>query len=169
MVNAFRTFDLLTIQIFYHSITFHLRHHTDQFAYPRVVQLAHDKPITAVIQLFFKLGGRIRDLGHRRAYNIKYYLIFFLCCEIPPRGYTRGRKKNINNGVFLYSAHTMLCALHTYYPWSLDLFIHGPFQFPFWEHAALAAISALVTNSTHCHLRPTRYLFTPELSEACDG
>ena len=31
---------------------------------------------------------------------------------------------NNNNGEFLYSAHTMLCALHTYYPWSLDLFIH---------------------------------------------
>ena len=27
---------------------------------------------------------------------------------------------NNNNGEFLYSAHTMLCALHTYYPWSLD-------------------------------------------------
>ena len=23
---------------------------------------------------------------------------------------------------YLYIAHTMLCALHTYYPWSLDLF-----------------------------------------------
>ena len=59
----------------------------------------------------------------------------------------------INNGEFLYSAHTMLCALHTYYPWSLDLFIHVPFQPP----TALAAISALATSRSHCHLCPTRY------------
>ena len=41
--------------------------------------------------------------------------------------------KNNDNGEFSYSAHTMLCALHTYYPWSLDLFIHVPFQLPFWS------------------------------------
>ena len=40
---------------------------------------------------------------------------------------------NNNNGEFLYSAHTMLCALHAYYPWSLDLYIHVPFQLPFWS------------------------------------
>ena len=57
-----------------------------------------------------------------------------------------------NNGEFLYSTHTMLCALHTHYPWSLDLFIHVPFQLPFLEHTALIAISALGTNRTHCHL-----------------
>ena len=34
---------------------------------------------------------------------------------------------------------------------------------------ALAAISALGTSRTHCHLRPTRYSFTPESSEACKG
>ena len=77
---------------------------------------------------------------------------------------------NNNNGEFLYSAHTMLCALHTNYPWSL----HGPvhsctISTPFLEHTALAAISALGTSRTHCHLCPTRYSFTPELSEACEG
>ena len=40
---------------------------------------------------------------------------------------------------------------------------------PFLEHTALAAISALGTNCTHCHLCPTRYSFTPESSEACGG
>ena len=37
------------------------------------------------------------------------------------------------------------------------------------EQTALAAISALGTNRTHCHLCPTRYSFTPESSEACEG
>ena len=46
---------------------------------------------------------------------------------------TGNNNNNNNNGKFLYSAHTMLCALHTYYPWSLDLFIHVPFQLPFWN------------------------------------
>ena len=66
----------------------------------------------------------------------------------------------INNGVFLYSAHTMLCALHTYYPWSLDLFIHVSFQLPFcsihhlqpfqrWEIITHIAISVLP--GTHLH------------------
>ena len=63
----------------------------------------------------------------------------------------------------------MLCALHTYYTWSLDVFFHVPFQLPFLEHTVLAAISALGANRTHCHLRPTRYSFTPESSEACKG
>ena len=54
----------------------------------------------------------------------------------------------------------MLCTFHTYYPWSLDLFI---------QHTALTAISALGTSRTHCHLCPTRYSFTPESSEACEG
>ena len=45
----------------------------------------------------------------------------------------RTNNNNNNNGEFLYSAHTMLCALHTYYPWSLDLFIHVPFQLSFWS------------------------------------
>ena len=40
---------------------------------------------------------------------------------------------------------------------------------PFLEHTALAAISALGTSRTHCHLCPTRYSFTPESSEACEG
>ena len=74
-----------------------------------------------------------------------------------------------NNGEFLYSAHTMLCALHAYYPWSLDLFIYAPFQLLFLEHTALAAISELGVNHTHCHLRLTRSSFTPESSEACEG
>ena len=46
----------------------------------------------------------------------------------------------------------MLSALHTYYLWALDLFIHVPFQLPFLEHTALAAILALGTSRTHCHL-----------------
>ena len=63
----------------------------------------------------------------------------------------------------------MLCALHTYHPWSLDLFIHVPFQLFFLENTALAAISALGSNHTHCHLCPTRYSFTPESSRAYEG
>ena len=31
----------------------------------------------------------------------------------------------------------MLCALHTFYPWSLDLFIHISFQLPFLEHVLI--------------------------------
>ena len=63
----------------------------------------------------------------------------------------------------------MLCALHTYYPWSLDQFIHIPFQLPFLENTAFAAISALGTSRTHCHLCPIRYSFTPESSEVSEG
>ena len=37
------------------------------------------------------------------------------------------------------------------------------------EHTALAAISALGTGRTYSHLCPTRYSFTPESSEACEG
>ena len=40
---------------------------------------------------------------------------------------------------------------------------------PLLEHTALAAISDLGTSRTHCHLCPTRYSFTPESSEACEG
>ena len=80
---------------------------------------------------------------------------------------------NNNNGEFLYSAHTMLCALHTYYPWELDLlFIHVPFQLPFLELTKitwLAAISTLETSRTHCHICPTGYSYTPESSAACEG
>ena len=71
-----------------------------------------------------------------------------------------------NNGELLYSVHTMLCALHRYHHWSLDLFIHVPFQLPFFKHTTLAAISAL---GTRRHLCPTRYSFTPESSEVCEG
>ena len=39
----------------------------------------------------------------------------------------------------------------------------------FLEHTALAAISALGTSRTYCHLCPTRYSFTPESSEASEG
>ena len=67
--------------------------------------------------------------------------------------------------MFLHSVHTMLCVLHTYYPWSLDLFIHVPFQPPFSEHTAIAAISSLGTSRTHCHLCPNMYSLTPESSE----
>ena len=37
------------------------------------------------------------------------------------------------------------------------------------EHKALAAISALGTKRTHCHLCSTRYSFTPESRETCEG
>ena len=64
----------------------------------------------------------------------------------------------------------MLCVLHTYYPWSLKLLIHVPFQLPILEHTAIAAISALGNSLTLSrHLCPTRYSFTPESSEACEG
>ena len=39
----------------------------------------------------------------------------------------------------------------------------------FLEHTTLAAISALGTNLTHCHLCPTKYSFTPESNGACKG
>ena len=48
-------------------------------------------------------------------------------------------------------------------------FIHVLFQLLFLEHTALAAISALGTNLTHCHFCPTRYSFTPESSGTCVG
>ena len=60
--------------------------------------------------------------------------------------------------------NTMLYALHTHYPWALDLLIHVPFQLPFGAYSS-AAISALRTNCTHCHLCPIRYSFTLQWSE----
>ena len=45
----------------------------------------------------------------------------------------------------------------------------GHWTCSFLEHTAHAAISALGTSRTHCHLCPTRYSFTPESSEACEG
>ena len=71
-----------------------------------------------------------------------------------------------NNGEFLYSA--ALCASHILPP------VTGPthpctISTLFLEHTALAAISALGTNRTHCHLCPTRYSFTLESSAACEG
>ena len=61
---------------------------------------------------------------------------------------------NNNNGEFLYSAHTIICAINTYHPWSLDPLIHAPFQLPFLEHTALAAIPALGINRTQVkHVR----------------
>ena len=50
--------------------------------------------------------------------------------------------------------------------WTCSLLYHST---PFLEHAALAAISALGTSRTHCHLCLTRYSFTPESSEGCEG
>ena len=61
----------------------------------------------------------------------------------------------------------MLCALHRYYPWSMDMFFHVSFQLHFLEQTSLAAIPALMTNRTHCHRCIIRYSFTPESSEAC--
>ena len=56
----------------------------------------------------------------------------------------------------------MLCALHTHYPWSLDLLIHIPFQFsffrniqhfqPFPRKEPIAHIAISVTPNTHLHL-----------------
>ena len=62
----------------------------------------------------------------------------------------------------------MLCASH-----KLPL-VTGPVHLctistPFLEHTALAAILALGTNRAHCHRCPTRYSFTPESSEVCEG
>ena len=51
----------------------------------------------------------------------------------------------------------MLCSLHTHYPWSLDLFIHVPFQLPFGAYIT-TTFSALGTSCTHCHLCPTKWL-----------
>ena len=58
---------------------------------------------------------------------------------------------NNNNGEFLHSSDTMLCALHTHHPWSLHLtlFIHVPFQLPVGAYNT-GTISALVTYHTHC-------------------
>ena len=45
-----------------------------------------------------------------------------------------------------------------------------PISTPFYvKHTALVAISVLETNRTHCHLCPTRYSFTTDSSEACEG
>ena len=43
----------------------------------------------------------------------------------------------------------MLCALHTYYPWSLDPLIHVPFQLAFFKHTALAGISEFAELIAH--------------------
>ena len=51
--------------------------------------------------------------------------------------------------------------------WTCSYMYH--FNSLFSEHRALAAISALGTCRTHCHLCPTRYSFTPESNEACEG
>ena len=63
----------------------------------------------------------------------------------------------------------MLCALHRYYTWSMDMFFHVSFQLHFFEQTAIAAIPALMTNHTHCHRCIIGYSFTPESSEACAG
>ena len=78
----------------------------------------------------------------------------------------------INNtktiGKFLYSAHTMLCALHTHYPRSLDLFIHIPFQLPM-EQTAIQTFRPLWTYRTHWHLGLVRYSLSSEWSESREG
>ena len=72
---------------------------------------------------------------------------------------------NNNNGEFLYSSHTVLCAIHTYYPWSLDLFIHVIFQLPVLECTTIPAISVLGTNhmvisvpGNHLHLSQVKHV-----------
>ena len=55
-------------------------------------------------------------------------------------------------------------------PWSLDLLIRVAFQLHE-EHYRPAAILAHWTHrsqTSHCHLCPTRYSYTPESSEACE-
>ena len=70
-----------------------------------------------------------------------------------------------------YIAHIQKCSVRfthiTPGHWTCSFVYH--FNSLFLEHTALAAISALGTSRTHCHLYPTRYSFTPEASEACEG
>ena len=65
--------------------------------------------------------------------------------------------QSFNGDFFLYSAHTMLCALHTYYPG------HWTCSFVYNFNSLFGAYS------TCSHLCPARYSFTPESSEACEG
>ena len=63
----------------------------------------------------------------------------------------------------------MLCSLHRHYPWSIDLFIHVPFQLPFGAYGA-ATISAIGTyhlpsmpyqiikTCTHLHLSEVKHV-----------
>ena len=55
-------------------------------------------------------------------------------------------------------------ALHTHFPYLLDLFMYVSFQLPSGAYST-AAISAQRVCRTHCHLCPTRYSFIPELIE----
>ena len=72
-----------------------------------------------------------------------------------------------NNEEFLYSAHTMLCALHTYYPWSLYMFIHVPFQLPcwsiqhlqlLWRQGQVAHFAISVLPGTYLHLSQVKHV-----------
>ena len=74
-----------------------------------------------------------------------------------------------NEFLYIYTTHTMLCALHTHYPWSLDLFVYVPFQLPFWSihhlqsfrrYELITHIAISVLPGTHLHF---------ESSEACEG
>ena len=61
-----------------------------------------------------------------------------------------------------------MCASHTL------LLVTGPvhsstISTSFFGAYSTAAISAQGAYRTHCHLCPTRYLFLPEPSEACEG
>ena len=97
----------------------------------------------------------MRHTGHMKAlwslililsYNIQSVFIMLaerpLCASLCDKESCKGNNNNNNNGEFLYSAHTMLCALHTYYPWSLDLFIHVPFQLPFGAYSTCSHFGA---------------------------
>ena len=70
---------------------------------------------------------------------------------------------NNDNDEFLYSPHTILYELHTHHPWSLDLFIHVPFQLSFLEHTTLAAISALGINRTYFSFLLQMFLLVREI------
>ena len=106
--------------------------------------------------------SHFRDLDHWRS-DFNHFKSYISCTK---RDFCHWRSdhshiiNNYNNGEFLYSAHALRSSLQTHYRWSLDLFIRVQFQLPF---------GAYSTNRTHCHLCSTRYSFTPESREACEG
>ena len=60
--------------------------------------------------------------------------------------------------------------LTSYYPWSLALFVHVPFQLPgSIQHCSHVGCGARNLSYNNCHLCPTRYSFTPEWSESLEG
>ena len=75
-----------------------------------------------------------------------------------------------NNSELLYSAHKILCALHTNYAWSLDLIIHISFQLPILEHTVrqsfqryelTAHIAISVLSGTDLHMSQVKHWWVP--------